>query len=266
MRGILIIAKQRSGTNFLRSLLSSAGPVANWGEVFQPVNLSEGSRYDSWSTRNRVAAPVTYKDAVRHSEEFLSFFEGRERAPCIDVKYNSLLCTVGTWYSAYDPPPILVAALNKRFLIIHLERANRLEYAISTLVARNSGQYVAKLGDHVDDRRIAVSPEAVSNIAKQYDYEVELVEHWLGRAVRSRPGACVVRLTYEDLSKAAPDELERQIGGILTTCGIPRVGTISADTKKIIRDWRQIVLNPEPVEREFTNYAKLRAGRSTRSG
>lgn len=255
MRGILLVAKQRSGTNFLRGLLASAGAVNNLGEVFQPASGPKSrSKYDAWVAENDESPGTTYQDAIAHSVRYLDSLEKADLAPCIDVKYNSLFRTIAIWHSPADIPPIMMAAIKKNYVLVHLQRRNRLEHAVSTMAAQDSGVYVATESTAIDNSKmITIAPRSAIAVAEQYEREVQQFQYWIQRSKANFPNLVVKNAFYEDLNSANQEELKQLIGAILKPCNIPVTGKIEARTKKIIGNWREKVLNADEIVKAFVD-------------
>ncbi|WP_238367976.1 hypothetical protein [Mesobacterium pallidum] len=260
LRGVLVLAKQRAGTNFLRSMLAETGGLRDFGEVFQPRQPDGLSKYHRWlaSVPPEQAEAVTHPAAIDRAEAFLAALE-TEGFPCIDVKYNSALNAIGTWYSPVELPPVLAAALRRGYLVIHLQRRNRLEHAVSSWIAGRTGRYVDRGANaHEGPETYEIPPHAVTRIARTYDLEAEMVGGWLSRARgRARPDQ-IMELAYEDMAGAAPEALSAIIADILGRCGITMSGGATANTRKLLPDWRQTVSNAEILEQHFTEDGKLR--------
>lgn len=253
MRGIMLVAKQRSGTNFLRGLLASAGPVNNLGEVFQPAEGGGSkSKYDTWVAENDDRPGTTYQDAIQHSLRYLESLEKAGLAPCIDVKYNSLFRTIGIWHSPADIPPIMMAAIKKGYVVVHLQRRNKIEHAVSTMAAQDSGVYVATESTVIDDNKmITIAPRSAIAVAEQYEREVQMFQYWIQRSKANFPNSVVKHVFYEDLNSGNQEELKLFIGSILKPCKIPLTGKIESRTKKIITNWREKVLNADEIVAAF---------------
>ncbi len=253
MRGIMLVAKQRSGTNFLRGLLASAGALNNLGEVFQPAaGNGSMSKYDNWAAENDERPGTTYQDAIAHSQRYLESLEKPDFAPCIDVKYNSLFRTIGIWHSPADIPPIMMAAIRKNYVVVHLQRRNKIEHAVSTMAAQDSGVYVATESTKLDDdKMITIAPRSAIAVAEQYEREIQMFQYWIQRSKANFPNLVVKHVYYEDLNSANEEELKVLIGAILKPCNIPVTGKIESRTKKIIGNWRDKVLNADEIVEAF---------------
>lgn len=255
MKNILILARQRSGTNFLRGLLSSSGPVTSMGEVFQPNVETGQSTYDAWYNASSWAGktPVTYDDAIELCDDFLAGIEKADEAIAVDVKYNSLLRTVGVWYSVADPPPIMAAAAQRGYLLIHLVRQNRLEHAISTMIAQETKEYVVSATETaVAQTKLLIKPDAVVNVARHYRTEAQACVEWLKLIRRkNRKWKVPIFMEYEELSSATPDALNAMISSIFDQGGGTMQRPVQAKTQKLVKDWRKRVSNAIEVEEVF---------------
>lgn len=251
MRSVVIIARQRSGTNFLRGLLTTGGGIHDQGEVFQPRAPENKSTYDKWLEENPGNTPVTYTDAVIHSEGFLHYLERHDGPVSVDVKYNSLYRTIGVWQSPADPPPLLLAAAKRRFVFVHLLRRNRLEHAVSTMIAQLTQVYVAPATGHeIEQAPVRLNPADVVKVAKHYECEAAITEKWLQSVGNNHPSAIPLTLFYEDISRLDAPAHESVLR-VIDLCGTEFTGRVEAKTQKIVKDWRQRVENDEEVERVF---------------
>lgn len=248
---MLIVARQRSGTNFLRGLLSTAGGILDRGEVFQPRPPTDKSSYDDWVEASGAKRPISQADAVLHSEQFLHALGSTEVPVSVDVKYNSLYRTVGVWQSPADPPPVLIAAARQQFVFVHLLRANRLEHAVSTMVAQVTRIYVApSAAQAVEQDQVRLNPGDVIKVARHYEREAAVTKRWLDAIAKQLPLATPVTLYYEDLagfSSASRENVER----VVDLCGVELSGNMAAKTQKVVRNWKERVENSEEIEKAF---------------
>lgn len=260
--GVLIVAKQRSGTNYLRSVLSSGQGIRDLGEVFQPrsrnLQVNANPKYEEWLRHTGNNVGISYDESVQHAERYLKELVDKYGVVCLDVKYNSCLRVIGTWYSAAEIPPIIAAAIRCNFLVVHLERLNRLEHAVSTAVAEKTGNYVVPVGADVIRTVYELDIHGLFWIADQYDREVKIVRHWLGLAAERFSRVNILELTYESFSNCNLVELERLVDTIYEICGVTRKGPVQSFVQKLIPDWRSQVSNWMEVERHF----KSRTGKS----
>lgn len=246
MKGLVVIAKQRTGTNFLRSLLAQSSDARDCGEIFHTETLKAPGNFFAWLGREKRAFPAirSEQDVRRMFLDYLGFLEERFPVPLLDIKYNSLWALAPTWVTPLDLPVVLKVLNQRGYGFVHLRRLNRLDYAMSHLLAARTGVFVAREAVEIAEK-YEIDPERVAAMMQQYEREQKFVGRYFNRLRRSTD------LAYETLAGAGPEERERILRGLVegTDISFRRLG--EPRTQKILRDWRENVSNLAAIEARF---------------
>lgn len=167
MPGLVVIARQRSGTNFLRSLIANSTNLANLGEVFD----IKAARYDINFFRFREdrhyveTAPLEAEACVAELVEYFGSLHRRHPHHVIDIKYDQTLLSRPTLQSPAEPYPVFEALRRCGYGTVHLVRENVCASIISHRVAgmsgiwhvpRDGGEPVFGVKVHVEPRQFLV--------------------------------------------------------------------------------------------------------------
>src|ERR1035437_5357691 len=130
MRGLIIVARQRTGTNWLRSMLGNSTTGQDLGEIFHP-DLEFKGNFFVWYKEKNIPIPFhrKYDWCCKLFNEYLDFIEGNCAVPVIDLKYHSFNAFAPSWISPTKPPLILQLAMERKYKVIHMLRRNLLENA-----------------------------------------------------------------------------------------------------------------------------------------
>lgn len=181
----VLLARQRSGTNALMSVLETNPEIFCFDEVFR---LDEGPRRDPVQRRANYFAFLeeyaggdiarTFPD--RHEQLLTDYLAHLRRLVdanriVVDVKYNSTHHLSGVWRTIAEPT--LFGMLKAREVaILHLTRRNYLRCLLSTMKAWESKQYYARTHQPVPDRRITILADWALGLVAQWRDEDALVE------------------------------------------------------------------------------------------
>jgi LPS sulfotransferase NodH len=246
MKGIAVIAKQRTGTNFLRSLLAQSTDGRDCGEVFHTETRGAPANFWGWMERTGNGFPaIRDEDAVRAIlRPWLTEIENRFAPPVLDLKYNSLWAVAPTWMTPLDLPVILKMLDLRGWRFVHLTRQNRLDHAMSHILAGKTGVFVTREAVEITER-FRVDPKRVALMMKQYEREQAFVGRLLTR-LKSR-----TETTYEALNGAEPAAQETILRDIVAGTDITFRSLAPARTRKILKDWRENVENLAEIEAEI---------------
>jgi len=255
MPGIAVIARQRSGTNFLRSLITASSNFTNLSEVFDinakraNENFFKFRELTGWQWK-----PM--RDGAECVSELQSFFDSlQERHPhhIIDIKYNQTMVCIPTYISPTSLLPVFQALQSRKYCIVHLVREDVCASIVSGMVANASGTFhVARTADgHAPKVQVRLVPEHLIGEIGRREREIELFDHlcrWMGNHVRVR---------YEELSHAnAQDQTKllqnicKRGGGAFTQLGQPAF-------KKGLGHWLDYVENREEVLAVLSSQERL---------
>lgn len=173
----LLLARQRTGTNALRSVLDTHAEIGCFDEVFKledrtsPDPLTRTSNYFTF-LEGYCAGDITRAFPDRHEaifDDYLAYLRGLQpkRLLVVDVKYNSTHHITGVWRGLGEPT--LFDLIKARGLaVLQLTRRNLLRCLLSSLKGHQSNRYYVRDGQPPPDLRITVPP----------DWALNTMEHW----------------------------------------------------------------------------------------
>jgi len=179
----ILLARQRSGTGALGTVLDKHQELEYTGEVFHPSNIGTRKNYFTYK-RSEIEADIKNFVPSKNIDQFLNFLEqikSENKCPIVDIKYNSLHHLNGDWHAPVDRPLILNYCISNQLPIVHLTRKNYLAGHISGLLAAANKVWHARKNDEISVLDIEVD---VSNLVESFQTiqrNVDLVKHWLGR-------------------------------------------------------------------------------------
>lgn len=271
---IVMLARQRSGTNALRSVLGSHRDIFCFPEVFvtEPnahYALAQHANYFNFLAKR---FPGHNKDVVtldRHTTAFLDFLEylycfTDKRYILLDVKYSSTHHVRAPWKFITQEPLLFELARNHGIHVLHLTRRNYLRYHLSEVKAQQSRRWTvldatvvgedpssgkrspaAVASTDIDDPRVVIDVEELLRVLALCDSETELA-----RASFSGHGR-YLELEY--------DALFERMGGPVAPQVLARVsdwlGIDSRYEQEQPRYKKQSVL---PLSETVANYAEVR--------
>ncbi len=180
----VLLARQRTGTNALRSVLDSHADICCFDEVFKfedrqsPDPLTRASNYFTF-LEQYCAGDITRAFPDRHQQiftDYLAYLRGLTTKRCIvvDVKYNSTHHISGVWRSLGHPTLFdLITASGVG--VIQLTRRNLLRCLISNMKGHASGRYYVREGAAPPDLRIDVPPATALATMEHWAFEDDVV-------------------------------------------------------------------------------------------
>lgn len=197
-----LLARQRSGTHALRSILGTNPDIACFDEVFEIEDrestdpLKRASNYFTFLPQY-CAGDVTraFPDAVDTLfDDYLAYLRPLAGKPhaLLDVKYNSTHHITGTWRTITEPT--LFALVQARELaVLHLVRRNYLRSLLSHLKAWESKTYY----------KYDAAPQADARVTVYTDWALPEMERWRAEdelvAAAFEGYAHYLRVEYDDL-------------------------------------------------------------------
>lgn len=247
----LLLASQRSGTNYLRSLLGSHPEVAgNLGEIFHDTPAEHRKPYNFWHYLHGLPAPELPEAIPSHrSKSFPGFLDSlNARLPgqtiILDVKYNSMHHLNTAWAFPHCEPELLKTARELDMTVLHVRRRNVLRQVISRMRADAVKQHIIKDDALNRTASIPVNPHHVQHEIHSTVFMQNMVSNWLG----NQPHA--MEIAYEDLWEGAPGEtrnldLERRI---LEFLGVNPSAELKPGTRKMTpNDLSEAIANLDEV-------------------
>ena len=181
----ILLARQRSGTGALGTILDKHSQIKYLGEIFHPGNVGSAHNF------------FTYKlEAVKKDPELMlperglellnGFLEWKaevikDQLPVIDVKYSSLHHLTSPWLEPAARPALLTHCINHRLPIIHLTRENYLHGFVSGRLAEANKVWHARSETEIKVTSVEIDTEVLLSSFRQTRASVELVRHWLGK-------------------------------------------------------------------------------------
>jgi len=180
----VLLARQRSGTNALRSVLDTHRDICCFDEVFKiedrqsPEPLTRASNYFTF-LEHYCAGDITRAFPDRHREVFTDYLAYLRRLTpkrhiVVDVKYNSTHHISDVWRSIGSPTLFdLIKASGVG--VIQLTRWNLLRCLVSTMKGQSSGRYYVRDGAAPPDLRVVVPPAWALSTMEHWAFEDDFV-------------------------------------------------------------------------------------------
>jgi hypothetical protein len=173
----VLLARQRSGTNALRSVLGTHPEICCFDEVFKITDrfsddpLIKASNYFTF-LEQYCAGDVTKAYPDRYKEVFVAFLAylrglTTKRLIVIDVKYNSTHHVSDVWREITDPT-FFDLLKTQGIGVLQLTRRNLLRCLLSNLKAWKSQHY------HIPDGR----PRADASVSLPAEWTLARMETW----------------------------------------------------------------------------------------
>ena len=217
-----LVARQRSGTGALISILHHHSDIASVGEVFHPDAPDvQGSRdyfpflKDLLTKDPLLALPGAARDRfdayIAHLEKLYP-----DQLILIDAKYRSLSHFNGEWASPGEAPQIIHIIKERNIPVLHLTRKNFVATWVSGRLAEANRRWHARREDEVKIKKIRIDPDALWNFLQLTALDVKIIRRGLLNYDH------VANLAYERLLK--PDQTltnhtKQQINKVLKLSG-----------------------------------------------
>lgn len=182
MKYALLIARQRSGTGALGSVIDKHPKLKYLGEVFHPSNVGHGSNFFTHYLRaiakdpNNALPDAAYGVFERFVEAQSKLYD--DRIPVIDVKYRSLHHLDGGWRGLVQRPFILQEAISRDMPILQLTRKNAVQSFVSGRLAEANQVWHARNDQEIKVNSTVVNVRALSNYIVNCEREMELLQEW----------------------------------------------------------------------------------------
>lgn len=185
MKYALLIARQRSGTGALGSVLDKHPELKYFGEVFHPTNVGQEHNFFTHYREQVREDPDRALPDARYAA-FERFLESlAERHPgetlVVDVKYRSLHHLNGGWRGLVQRPGLLEEAISRNVPILHLTRRNAVQSFVSGRLADANKVWHASADQKIDVQSTVVNIRQLSNYIVNTEREIKLVEEWTGK-------------------------------------------------------------------------------------
>jgi len=188
MNYAFLIARQRSGTGALGSVLDKHPDLKYLGEVFHPANVGQDQNYFTFLKEAVIHEPENCLPD-RQYELFEAFLEKMaQRHPgktlIVDVKYRSLHQLDGGWRGLVERPSLLAEAVRRQTPIMHLTRRNALQSFVSGRLAEANKVWHTSASDQIKVVSTVINIRQLSNYIVSTEREIALIEEWTHRYSR----------------------------------------------------------------------------------
>lgn len=148
MKGIVIVARTRTGTNWLRELLSACSNGRNLGEVMRP-DIRDPVNFFNWFENVHGAMPAHRGESwvTDVLTGYFDYLEANFAVPILDFKYGSFTVFDQSWRSPVAMPLFLKVLVARGYKIVHQRRNSLIENAVSEAVAAITGVYTSMRPD-----------------------------------------------------------------------------------------------------------------------
>ena len=259
---IYVIAHQRSGTHYLRSLLDSTRCFTDIGEVFMEWKWSLDYAAKHWHQnlnyfryraeqfqKNPLLSVPTERNVLRVYQDFLSECQsvaaqqvGASRPLLIDVKYNSLHHLNKVWAGSSDLPFLLQWIEAGNGTVVHLIRRDVVARTISLMVANAARTFHFFKGKPEEYDPLVLSVSEFKGGVKKSIAHSEVVERWISELGSQR----VTTLYYEDIS-TIDSFLSVGKPAIEKLLGIELPKAVKTNLRKGLMDPRSVVTNLDEI-------------------
>lgn len=194
----ILLSRQRSGTNALRSVLESHPEIFCFNEVFNFGDkdsddpfLRHTNFFNFLKEYARGDLDRIFPD--RHERLFLDFMEylrcfASKPHIVIDVKYNTTHFFTKTWTDNMTAPYLLTLLRKLGLRVLNLRRRNYLRYSISNVKALQSRVYsLSSEQSDYHDGRVCLKLEGLLNELQKCRDEDRLLDAWFSDYPLFRP-------------------------------------------------------------------------------
>lgn len=193
----IILARQRSGTGALGSVLNKHHMISYFGEVFHDDAIDSPPNY-FWFLKKMVEKNVramlpNSNDA--RLDEYLTFLESQSKKPnvAIDVKYRSTHHFNAHWFGLGEAPTMFKLLRERSIGILHIMRRNHLKTYISGRLAEMNEVWHATAEAKIKVRKLKVNiQKCLGFLQSQAEEDVRLQ-----KALRDHPK--ILTLDYAEI-------------------------------------------------------------------
>lgn len=181
----VLLARQRSGTGALGTILDKHDQVKYLGEIFHPDNVGSSNNFFTYKLKAIKENPelALPNRGIELLDGFLDWKADliKDNLPIIDVKYSSLHHISNPWLEPSARPHLLSHCIKNRLPIIHLTRENYLHGFVSGRLAEANNVWHARHQDEIKVTSVEINVDILLSHFKQTNASVNLIRHWLGK-------------------------------------------------------------------------------------
>jgi LPS sulfotransferase NodH len=214
----LLIARQRSGTGAVGTVLDQHKQIKYLGEVFHPGNTGQEQNFFTFLLEQvaqdpQNALPDNRMAVFRRFLDAESERHGAHQRLIVDIKYNSLHHLDDGWRDPLRMPLVIRRAREEGVPIIHLTRRNSVATFVSGRLAEVNKIWHARKDDTMQQSSVTVDIRQLSDHVTMIEREIDLISEWLD----GHPG--LINIEYANAfvedGSLAPEivaELEAKLG------------------------------------------------------
>jgi len=200
----LLLANERSGTHFLRSLLNKVptiaaahGEIANaaWdGNRTSPLSFFRFREQASIADRRFFyPTPLVQRELLDNYFSHVVLLHPGNQSIVLDVKYSHVHNFNAFWWDVNSRPLLLQYAFERNFRIIHLIRKKPYQTVVSDFYAMASGVWQTKSKDELPSLRVNIDRRKLQERTIQLVKSIAAFRRWL-------QGCRVATIEYEGLT------------------------------------------------------------------
>ncbi len=191
----ILLARQRSGTGALGSILDRHRQLHYLGEILHPGNLGQEKNFFTYLSQVLEEDKEAFlpKNRLHVLDKFVDTMREDGVTPILDVKYSSIHHLYGDWQSPLSRPQILNHAEGRVVPIIHLTRKNHAKTFVSGRLAETNAVWHTNDKSAAQIRSIEINPAQLLRFIRNSVRESKLVQKWLAGHPR------VVTFDYSDM-------------------------------------------------------------------
>jgi len=197
----IMIAKQRTGTGALGSILDQHPSISYHGEVFHHDAVDKPPNY-FWFLRDLVKRNpelILPEANVRRFELYSRYLEERKARlrTFVDIKYSSLHHFNGHWLGILEPPTLFSILRSKAIPVVHLNRRNHLKSFISGQLAELNNEWHVRSADQITVHSLVIDTKTCLRFIRSKENEQARVR----RILENHPR--LLNLEYAELFAAS---------------------------------------------------------------
>ncbi len=193
----ILLARQRSGTGALGTILDKHSQIKYLGEIFHPNNVGSVNNFFTYKLEAIRKEPelVLPGRGMELLEGFLGWKDGliKNQFPIIDAKYSSLHHLCPPMLNPLERPGLLTHCIQNKLPIIHLTRNNYLHTYLSGRLAEANKVWHARSDSEIKVTSINIDVKQLIFYCNQTKASMNMMQQWLGKR------HFVLEIDYADL-------------------------------------------------------------------
>ena len=230
---VLLLARQRSGTSALGSILNKSSEAYYLGEPFNLANFGKPRNFFSYKEQAVLENPELMRPD-RNQELWEGFVDAMNEKfggkGFIDVKYNQTHHVNGDSYLPTNPPWLVAHAFSQKLPIVHLTRRNHLKNFVSVVRAKKTGVWHTKVKHEALERQVSINVDELMNHIRLCENTLNLFDGWM------KNRGHVLTLDYSETFKSDGNLSDKAVEGIERLTGYSGLEALRTDFIKQTSD------------------------------